>query len=545
MVLAKAGYDVVILEKGPNLFGDLTDKAPTTLFSNDELKKLRHFGEADPQNEPRTFRRDPAVEEPAFTGAVQALPQTVGGGTVHWDAKTPRFWDIDFSKRSLLGPIDGASIEDWPFTYDEIAPFYDEVEALIGVAGDVDELPELINRHAPRSDPLPMPGGIHQYSSLLLAKGCTEVGLHPYVVPMAINSEPYRGRPACNDCGFCSGYGCPTHARIGALAPLREALLAGAEIRPEVMVTRSEHDGTRATSVTWIDAAGAEHTESADVVVLAANAIESVRLAMLSDLPDPHDQLGRNLMFHWYTQGTAIFLSERVHAYRGRAYTHCVDDFADPDFPGARAAATAAGLPYFRGGILELGGSQMPIDEGLLYQELLAILAPEKPFGTVFKDLMRASLLRDRLAGVDLIGEDLPYAFNRIDLDPKLRDVRGLPVARITYDAGVHEVAAQEFYLPKLGDALRASGADVAFAVPQLATKRFPIAAATVPGTKHIMGGMRMGDDPTTSSTDGVGRVHGLDNLYVTDGSIFPTGGAHNPTLTIMATALRNTRAWA
>jgi len=545
MTLARAGYDVTILEKGANHFGDLTSPTPTSAFSNDELKKLRNFAEADPEAEPRTFRRDPAIEEPVFTGAVQSLPQTVGGGTVHWDAKTPRFWDIDFQKLTMLGPIDGAAIEDWPFDYPTIAPFYDEIEELIGVAGNVGDLPELIQRHAPRSGDLPMPAGISQHSSLLLAKGCTDVGLHPYVVPMAINSQPYRGRPACNQCGFCSGYGCPTHARVGALAPLRDALLHGVELRPESRVTRIVHDGSKVTGVAWTDRKGAERTESADVVVLAANPIESVRLALLSDLPDPHDQLGRHLMFHWYTQGTAIFLGERVHASRGRSYTHCVDDYADPDFPGARAAAAAAGLPYFRGGILELGGSQWPIDEGLLYQELLRIIAPEKPFGRAFKELMRASLLRDRLAGVDMINEDLPYAFNRVDLDPKVVDVHGVPVSRITYDAGVHEVAAQEFYLPKLASALKASGADVAFAVPQLATKRFPISASVVPGTKHILGGMRMGADPTTSVTDDVGRFHGLDNLYVTDGSVFPTSGAHNPTLTIMATALRNTRAWA
>ncbi|MFN8052746.1 MAG: GMC family oxidoreductase [Acidimicrobiales bacterium] len=545
MALARARWDVVVLEKGPNLFGDLTSPTPSTTFSNDELKRRRNFGEADPEVEPRTFRRDRTSDQPLFTGAVQAMPQTVGGGTVHWDAKTPRFWDIDFRKRSMLGPIDGASVVDWPFDYATIEPYYDEIERLIGVAGDADELPELTRRHAPRSREFPMPNGPDQYSSLRLAKGCTDLGLHPYVVPMAINSEEYDDRPACNECGFCAGYGCPVHARLGALAPLRDALLHGVELRPESLVTRIVHDGRRATGVTWTDARGGSHHESADVVVLAANPIESIRLAMLSEVPDPHDQIGRHLMFHWYSQGTAIFLDERVHPHRGRAYTHCLDDFCDVEFPGARDAAKRAGLPYLRGGVLELGGSQHPMDEALLYQELLALLAPEKPFGTVFKELMRASLLRDRMSGVEMIGEDLPYATNRVDLDPSVRDLRGVPVPRITYDAGPHEIAAQEFYLPKVAAILEASGADVSFAVPQLPSARFPVAASDVPSTRHIMGGLRMGDDPLVSVTDDVGRFHTLDGLYVTDGSLFPTSGAHNPTLTIMATALRNTRAWA
>ena len=102
-------------------------------------------------------------------------------------------------------------------------------------------------------------------------------------------------------------------------------------------------------------------------------------------------------MYHWYSFGTAIFHDERVHAYRGRSTTHVCDDFADPDFPGARAAAAAAGLPYFRGGTLELGGSVEPLTEALNVPAVLPAASPGKPFGTAFKQLMRSSILRDRL----------------------------------------------------------------------------------------------------------------------------------------------------
>jgi gluconate 2-dehydrogenase alpha chain len=545
MVLAEAGHDVVIMEKGRNYFSDLTAERPGTLYSNDELKAGdRNFAEADPTAEPRVFRTSEQDTKP-FVGRVQSLPQTVGGGTVHWDAKTPRFWDIDFAKRSLLGPVAGAAVQDWPFTYEEIAPSYASIEALIGVQGDVAAMPELTLRHAPRSGRFPMPPGPPQYSSLRVAAGCRAVGLHPFPAAMAINSREYDGRPACNNCGFCTGYGCPIHARFGALAPLRRALLAGAELRDRTWVVRIEHAGHTVSGVEWIDESGRSHLEAADAVVLGANAIESVRLALLSGLPDPHGVTGRFMMFHWFTDGSGIFLDERLHNYRGRDHTHDIDDFADPDFPGARAAARAAGLPYFRTGKIELGGTDHPIAEAQQYQQILKAVSPTLPFGAEFKELMRSSLLRDRLLGLTLFGEDLPYATNRVDLSPDVRDWRGRPVARITYSPGRHELAAQAFYMPWVVKLLKASGAAVAIAIPQQPSSQFPIGAASVIETAHIMGGLRMGSDRSTSVTDSEGRHHSLDNLFVADGAVFPTSGGHNPTLTIMATAFRNAGRWA
>jgi choline dehydrogenase-like flavoprotein len=544
MALAAAGLDVTILEKGRSFFGDLTQAMPATRFSNDELKSNRFFSEPDPAIEPRTFRRV-GDTEPRVTGAVQPMPQTVGGASTHWDAKTPRFWDIDFKKFSLMGPVAGADVSDWPFTYDEIAPVYDEIEQLIGVAGDIDAIGPITLRHAPRTHQLPMPAGPAQLSSLKAAAGCAATGLHAFPAPMAITSREHDGRPPCNNCGFCANYGCPIHARVGALAPLRVALQHGVELRERAWVTKVLHANGRATGVEWIDAKGRTHTEHADLIVLGALAIETVRLALLSDLPDPTDQIGRRPMYHWYSFGTAIFHDERVHAYRGRSTTHVCDDFADPDFPGARAAAAAAGLPYFRGGTLELGGSVEPISEALNYLQVLPAASPGKPFGTAFKQLMRSSILRDRLMGIQMIGEDLPYPTNRVDLDPTVKDYRGLPVARITYSPGEHELAAQTFYLPRIAAIARAAGAGTVTAIAGVASDRYPIAASDLPDTAHVLGGMTMGTDPATSVTDETARMHSLPNVVVADGSVFPTAGGHNPTLTIMATALRNARAWA
>ncbi len=544
MVLAAAGWHVVIFEKGPNFFTNIDGAGPIgTKFSNDDLKlNVRYFAGPDPEVFPRTWR-PVGSSATAFTGSVDDLPQVVGGGTVHWDAKVPRFWDIDFQQLSALGPVPGADMADWPVEYADMAPYYDEVETLIGVQGDVTAMPDLVLKHAPRG-PFPMPPGPQQRTSILLAEGATAIGMHPFPYPMGINSQPYNEQHACNDCGFCGGYGCPLVARPSALMPLRLALRTGrVSLVPETMVTRVELTGSaaagRATGVRWVRMTpGGPVTggESADVIVMAASAIETVRLALLSDFPDASGKLGRRLMLHSFLEGTAIFLDERVHSYRGRSTTQCVQDGCDPDFPGARAFAKANGLPYIRAGNVELGGSQDPIEEGQSYTTLLNFVRPSRPFGTEFKQLMRASILRDRLAACEIIGNDLPYLDHTVTLDPTVRDVFGLPVARITWSRGQYEQVAQQFYIPVLKKMMKAAGAGVTLAVPDTDNSGGP------PTGAHIMGGMMMGADPATSVTDTYGRVHGLDNVYVADGAVFVTSGAVNPTNTIMSVALRNMR---
>jgi choline dehydrogenase-like flavoprotein len=541
MELALAGWQVVVFEKGPNYFSGLDGEGPLrTAFSNDELKmNVRYFAGPDPLVFPRTWRQvgAPAVQH---TGAVGELPQLVGGGTVHWDAKVPRFWDIDFQQLSALGPVPGADLADWPFGYSDIAPYYDEVERLIGVQGDARAIPDVVLKHAPHAGAFPMAPGAQQLASLTLAAGAAEAGLHPFPFPMAINSRPFNGQHACNDCGFCSSYGCPVVARPAALVPLRRALRTGrVSLVPQTMVTKIVLAGSVATGVRWVrmtedgPVAGAE---SADVVVLAASAIETVRLALLSEFPDASGKLGRRLMLHSFLDGTAIFLDERMHAYRGRSTTQCAEDAADPDFPGARSFAKASGLPYIRGGIMEFGGSQDPISEAQSYQTLLGFVRSSRPFGTEFKQLMRSSVLRDRLAGCSLVGEELPYLDHTVTLDPTVQDVFGVPVAQVTWSTGRYEQAAQKFYAPVLKRIMSGAGAAVALAVPGT------INSGGLPVGSHVMGGMMMGADPAASVTDGYGRVHGLENVYAADGSVFVTSGAHNPTNTIMAVALRNMR---
>ena len=544
MVLAEAGWDVVIFEKGPNYYNNLAGNGPfPTLHSNDELKGVyRYFEQPDPIAFPRTFRKNASQNAAnTFVGDVNDLANQVGGTFPHSDTKCTRMWDIDFKGLSLLGPVPGADMADWPFEYSDIAPYYDELQDLLGVQGDVGSIPALVQKHQPQEKPFPMPPGAQQRSSMLLAAGAKRVGLHPFFFPMAANSVEYNGSPPCNNCGFCSGYGCPVSAKPVNLIALRRALQTGrVNLRPLTQVLQVNFTGRRATGVSYVDPQGQPGGESADVVVLACSAILTPHLALLSGLPDPYGRIGLRLMFQNFYDGFAVFLDQRVHAYKGRSNTQVMFDFNDPDFPGARAAARLARLPYIRAGLCELGGSQFPIAEANYYQKILGLLPGLQFFGGPFKELMRASLLRDRLAGVDCFGTDMPYLTNNVTLDPTVKDLNGQPAPRITYQIGKFEKISQTFFVPLLAAMCGASGAQLFAAVPQALANS--LGGVAPPSGEHTMGGMRMGVDPATSVVDANGRMHQLDNVYVADGSVFVTSGGSNPTLTIMAVALRIAR---
>ncbi len=528
-VLTQAGWSVVIFEKGRNHLIDTED--PTRLlgdYSNDEIKFVsRHFLGPDPLLEPRTFRRGVEDGERIHVGGVNTIPSTVGGGGVHADGKVPRFREEDFRLLSTFGPQPEGEVADWPLTYDELEPYYSEVERLIGVAGTEGANPFA----AWRSGPFPMPSGAPMFGATKSVAAAEELGFHPYPAPTAANSVPYDGRPACNNCGFCSFFGCPIHAKGDPVAMLQRSLASGrAELMAETFVSRIRTDGRRARGVDFIDRDGVERSIDARWVVLAGGAVETPRLLLLSGFD--HPLIGRHLMVHFQTivVGTMPY---RVYAERGRAVTHVHDDHIVGDDESARAAKDA-GLPWIRGGMVEHSGAALPVMEAKIY-----------PSGPGHGRLMRHSPMRGRLWAFIMQGEDLPYLDNRIDLDPEVRDVRGFPVARMTYRGRRHELVASEHHGARLLRILQEMGA------VWTTTTSSPVAEITdprespVPESRHVMGTTRMGTDPGTSVVDPHGRLHGLDNVVVADSSVFVTSTGYGPTLTLTALAARAAHAMA
>ncbi len=521
-VLTAAGWTVAIIEKGRNHLLDPDDLTrPAGDYSNDEIKFLtRHFLGPDPLVEPRTFRSDETDGDHTHVGEFNSVPTTVGGGGTHADGKVPRFMPDDFRLHSLLGPQPDADVADWPIGYDELEPYYAEVERLVGVAGT-----EGANPFAgPRSGPFPMPSGAPMYGAVLSSAAAEKLGYHPYPAPTAANSVPYDDRPACNNCGYCAYFGCPIHAKGDPIAMLRRAMASGrAELVAETFVSRVTTDGRRATGVELMGPDGAARTLGARHVIMAAGAIETPRLLLLSGIE--HPLVGRYLMTHFQTIAAGT-LPHRTHAERGRSVTHVHDDMIMGD-EASRAAAARAGLPWMRGGMVEHSGSGLPIMEAKHY-----------PWGGEHPGLMADSPIRQRLWAFIMQGEDLPYPGNRVDLDPTVRDARGYPVARITYRPGRHELAAFDHYAPRLRAILKEMGSDWVGIASSPGTGNTG-SPAGIPESRHNMGTVRMGTDPTTSVVDPAGRLHQLDNVVVTDSSVFVTSSGYGPTLTLVALAAR------
>ncbi len=533
-VLTAAGWSVIMLEKGRNHLLSLEAPFdPLGHVSNDEIKFLRrHYLGPDPFLEPRTFRRRESDGDRLFTGDVNNLPSTVGGGGFHADGKLPRFREVDFHARSELGPIEGADLVDWPFGYDELEPYYAAAERGVGVAGDHTENPFA----AWRADPYPMPPGPDMFCALLTSDAATKLGYHPYRAPTGVNSVVFDGRPACNNCGFCGSFGCPIDAKGDPVAPLRHALRTGrCEIRTESIVHDVVMDSTgrRARGVRYLDADLVEHEVSAKHVILAGGAFETPRLLLRTGLGNP-DVVGRNLMFHFQTIVLGVF-PYRLHGHRGRSVTHLMDDPIVPD-DAALAAARDAGLSYFRGGIVEHGAAGHPVTEGI-----------HLPRGAAHSQMMIESMMRDRMAVFTMQGEDLPVASNRIDLDPHVRDVYGLPAGRVTYSPHRHELACAEHWAPRLESVMREAGADFTFwtTSPPMEGSFADRPGFVAPISRHIIGSARMGTDPSTSVFDPWQRLHGVENIICTDSSVFPTSTGYGPTLTIVALAIRAARALA
>ncbi len=525
LALTEAGLNVCVLEAGPNYFQGLDDPAPGNpkpLFANDELamssRKLIH---QQARVEPRTFRPSEADGKRTVIGEVNSLPKTVGGAWVHADMKVPRFQEFDFRLGSELGDIPGAAFADWPLSYAELEPFYAEAERIGGAQGLAGADPF----EAWRSGPYPMPPGAPMFLSEVLSVGTRALGLTAYPYPGLQNSRPYGGQPACNDCGFCSGYGCSINAK-GSVNHLRRALLSGrVQLRSECAAVRLVTDATgrTITQVEYLDPEGHLDNVAGDQIFLAASPIESVRLCLLSDpggpgLGNSSGQLGRNLMFHHQTISPGVY-PINFHGERGKSVSAGFSDWRgvpnDPDRP--------------LGGIVEFGTNSEKIADAIQYAELGFR-------GEELKSFLRSSPFGSHIAVLIMQGEDAPQSTNRIDLDPEVRDINGLPVPRITYQPHAFELRAREVYGPKMIELHGASGAQFAFISPMYDGGKTPTG-------RHIMGTLRMGTDPRLSVVDANCRFHDIGNLYSVDAAPFPTSSGYNPTLTLQALAIRTARA--
>ena len=529
--LAEAGLDVVGLEAGTWL--DRRDFAPDEIRNNyRDWPMLVKKAELE-----RPTSRATSAQTANRIGS-HPMMNAVGGTTLHYWAQSWRLnpWDFrvvsETERRYGRGRIPGGStVEDWPFGYEELEPYYDIVEREIGVSGQAGNVRGRIdprgNRfEGPREREYPMPALRWTAFHDRLADAARSLGWHPFPGPAAINTEQYGGRSGCGYHGYCNKGGCPLDAKNSPhLTTIPKALATGnLRVITRAHVTTIEVDGQgRATGVNYV-VGSQEYFQPARVVLIASYTYENVRLLLLSTsraypsgLSNNHGQVGRHYFSHHQGAGvSALFPFDLGSWYGLPAQGVAVDDWADDNFDHA-------GLDFIGGGNLWAMSDNRPISAANS-----GTFGRSRGWGSDWKRWIHDNA--DRSHGFYIQKTTLPYEDNYLDLDPTVKDPLGFPVIRITGQYKENELRIASFMQDKAEQWYREAGA-VDVSRGGLGNQ---MGAST-----HAYGGTRMGDDPETNVVDRWGFSHEAPNVGVLGASVMGTSGARNPTLTAQALAWR------
>lgn len=481
--LAQKGVHVVALEAGGRYLPED--------YVNDEWESFGQLAWLDP----RTTSGDWRVARD-FSGLPAWIVKAVGGTTTHWAGASLRFQDHEWKALTTYGRVQGANLLDWPIDAEEMDPWYDLAEKKLGVT--------LTNGHAG------LPGN-NNY--LVFEKGAKALGYKEVNTGrMAINSDWNDDRMACQQTGFCF-QGCKWGAKWSAAytdIPRGEAT-GNLEVREHAHAARILHDDAgKVTGVEYFDRDGNLQFQRARIVALAGNSFESPRLLLNSassmfpdGLANSSGQVGRNYMRHMTGSVYAIF-DKPVKMWRGTTMAGIIQDEArhDPSrgFVGGYELETLAlGLP-FMAAFLDPGGWGREFTTALDHYE--------------------------NMAGMWIVGEDMPQETNRVTLNHDVHDQHGLPVANVHFDDHPNDIAMRNHAYRQGQAVYQAVGA----------TRTFP--TPPYPST-HNLGTNRMSEHARDGVVNRWGQTHDIANLFVSDGSQFTTGAAENPTLTIVALAIR------
>ncbi len=481
--LAQKGIKVVALEAGGR-------HLPQD-YQNDEWASFGQISWLDA----RTTSGDWRVARD-FSGLPSWIVKAVGGSTTHWAGASLRFQEHEFKVKTVYGDVAGASLLDWPIGLSEMEPWYDKAEKNIGVT---------------RTNGIPGLPGNNNYK--VFEAGAKKLGYkNVHTGRMAINSEPRDGRTNCQQAGFCF-QGCKFGAKWSSAysdIPKGEAT-GNLEVRTHAQVLKIEHDAQgKVTGVIYADKDGNQQLQKARIVAVAGNSIESPRLLLNSassmfpdGLANSSGQVGKNYMRHMTASMYAVF-PDPVRFWRGTTMAGIITDESihDPSrgFVGGYELETLAlGIP-FMAAFLDPGG-----------------------WGRSFTGALD---MYENMAGLWIVGEDMPQESNGVTLNTDVKDQYGLPAPNVHFTNHPNDNAMRNHawgQAKKLYDSVGA-------------TRTYP--TPPYPST-HNLGTNRMSAKPRDGVVNKWGQTHDIDNLFVSDGSQFTTGAAENPTLTIIALAMR------
>lgn len=489
--LAEAGKSVLILEGG-------RDRKPEDLYSSQTWSRRLKWGGA-------VIQTGPDSVWPNFNTG-----HGTGGSAVHHYAVWPRYHEDDFQERTLYGKA-----LDWPFTYDELRPFYDQVQADVGMAGD-----HKLEVWRPPGDPYPLPPLLVTNHGRVLQRGFEAMKMRTSPIPAAILTMPYKGRNPCLWDGWCDA-GCPIGALANPLAVyLPRASKAGGRLQANARVSRilTTANGKKVTGVEYHDTRTGELvTQPASAVALCAFTIENARVLLNSKnkshpngLSNGSGTLGRYLMSHPAVGITGMFnedMQNFVGATGGQLLSQ--DSFPKKGDPGGA-----------------FGSRQWEIGLILKPNDLLglAMSRPDIHGPALHSFLKDASKGAGAMVGVC---EDEPMRDNRVELATE-KDAWGMPMARVVYKVSADGLGLWKTAASQGVEIFKAAGAKEAWHGPRTG--------------QHIMGGTIMGKDAKASVLNGNAQSHEVKNLFVGGPGVFPTSSSVNSTFTTHAMALKAAR---
>jgi choline dehydrogenase-like flavoprotein len=481
--LTRRGMEVVLLEAGARQSTDTFSQIPGEAFV--QLTWLDVRTQSGDWGVARDFPTLPAWH-----------CKTVGGTTVHWTASAPRLQPWEMRAKSTYGEIPNSSLIDWPITFDELLPYYEAAETRMGVT----------RRNG-------MPGLPASNNFKVMYAGAKKLGYKKvHTGHMAINSKAHDGRGFCIQQGFCV-QGCKMAAKWSTLyteIPKAEAT-GKLDLRVQCTATRIEHNKNgRVSAVIYRNAKGLEQRQKARAVCVAGNAIETARLLLLSDssvypqgLANRYDQVGRHYC-HQITGFVWGIFDKPVYSWRGATLAGVVED-----------EALHNPTRGFAGGYrLELCALDLPT---------FPLVGLPAGWGRDFANIMENYR---NISGMFINGEDLPRAQNRITLNSGVKDANGLPVPNVHVDEHPNDHAMRQHARAQMAKLFDSVGAK-------------QIVNGPTPPATHNLCTARMSERPEDGVTNKHGQAHDIPNLFISDGSAITTPGSANPTLTIVALALR------
>lgn len=527
--LAKAGYKVVVLEKGPWL--------KTKDFDKDEIVATRRsVYTPNLKNEPQVIESpddgDWIARSTYETGNDFWNGNMIGGSSNLMSGYFHRMKPNDFKLRSVYGAIEGANVVDWPISYKDLEPFFTKVETEVGVSGRV------VNHSTlePRSTPdFPYPPLAENIISKWIDSATESLGYKAVPVPRAILSRPADNRNSCYYSNFCGSYGCSSDAKGSSrVALINKALLTkNCTILPNTKVYYLETDNNHKVIRAWYyDMNGERQFVEAGIFVVAAQAVETSRLLLMSKNPDfPNGlannsgQVGKNIIFSGGGLGQGQFFLDDLPnedavqlmapgVFVNRAIQNWYE-IDDPDFGGKAKGGTVDFLFEHANGIGRTIRRKWDNNNNLRY-------------GRALKKDLKDYFTKQRKLKFEVFTDWLPTDNCFVTLDNKIKDKWGDPVAKIRTGFHPHDIKVGEYLAAKAEKVLEKMG-----------TKNISSGISGAPPPNLQAGGCRFGDDPENSVLDKNCKAHEVENLYVTDGSFMPTGGSVTYTWTIYANAFR------